>query len=117
MINPVEKIPDKMSRRAFLVALGAGLAAAGSLSGGWIFSTLRPVQVDLGNRLVRGTSAGVISQSLDQGQTWQRLANFGTHCGVTSLRQLTGLIYARLVVAGHAFWLSSTDAKTWRTVS
>jgi hypothetical protein len=117
MINRIEKTPFQISRRTFLKTLGAGLAAASGLSAGWLLALPGPAQIDLGNRLLRGTPAGLISQSLDNGQTWQPLANFGAHCRVDSLRTLNGMIYARMMVAGHAFWLSSSDAKTWRTVS
>ena len=118
MINRIKKTPDIISRRTFLKALGAGLVAVGGISGGWFLSLPNPpAQIDLGSRLLRGTPNGVISQSLDHGQTWQPLVNFGDHCHVDSFRTLNGTVYAKMMVAGHAFWLSSADAKTWRTVS
>jgi hypothetical protein len=115
MTNRIPTIPDSISRRTFLKVLGAGLVAASGLAGGWFLT--RPVQIDLGNRLLRGTPSGLISQSLDQGQTWQPLVNFGAHYSVASFDMRNGKIYAKMTVSGHAFWLSSSDAKTWRTVS
>jgi hypothetical protein len=117
MIHPIQNTPGRISRRTFLKTVGAGLAAAGGLSAGWFFTLPRSAQIDLGNRLLRGTPNGLISQSLDQGQTWQSLANFGATCSVDSFTTFKGKIYAKMIVAGHAFWLSSSDAKTWRTVA
>ena len=117
MIHAIEKRADPISRRDFFKVLGVGLAAAGALSGGWVLAEQLPVQIDFGERQVRGTAGGQISHSLDQGQTWQVLVNFGPQCSVTSLRALNGQIFARLVTAGYPFWLSSTDARTWRTIS
>ena len=117
MINRIQKIPDRISRRTFFKAIGAGLVAAGGLAGGWLLLPSKPAQIDLGDRLLRGAPGGLIAQSLDQGQTWQALANFGAHCRVDSFDTRDGKIFAKMMVAGHAFWLSSSDAKTWRTVA
>ena len=116
-MNPDGLISSQISRRAFLKTLGAGLMAAGALSGGWFLALQQPVQISFGERIMRGTPGGKISQSLDQGQTWQPLVNFGPQCSVASLHVLDRQIYARLVVAGHPFWLTSADARTWQTVS
>jgi hypothetical protein len=117
MIIQTKKTTDRISRRTFLIALGAGLVAASGLSESWLLAQPRPVQIDLGSCLLLGTPTGLISQSLDQGQTWQPLVNFGSSCSVASFSRRNGMIYAQLLISGHAFWLSSSDAKTWRTVS
>ena len=116
MDNPIEK-QGRISRRTFLKTLGAGVVAGRALTSGWFRSGQQPVEVVFGEGSYRGTPGGQISRSLDQGQTWQPLVNFGPQYSVASLYVLDRQIFARLVVSGHPFWLTSVDAVTWRTVS
>ena len=108
-------ISGRMTRRTFLKTLGTGLAAGGALSGGWLRA--QPVEAAFAGTLLRGTPGGRLAQSLDQGQTWQPLANFGAQCRIAELRAVDRQIYARLTVGGHPFWLVSNDGRTWRTAA
>jgi len=110
-------------RRDFLKVMGAGLASAWALSAAsapvtsWFGFPQLVAQTAFGSSLLRGTQDGKVFQSLDQGQTWQLLASFGSHCAVNNLLTRSGQLYIQLAVAGHTFWLSSTDARSWRTLS
>jgi hypothetical protein len=110
------------SRRDFLKLAGAGLASAWALSAAsapvtnWFSAPLLGAQAAFGSSLLRSTSDGQILKSVDAGQTWQSLASFGPHCTIQSLVTQDGKLYARLAVAGHSFWLVTTDTQTWRTL-
>src|SRR5512141_302262 len=73
-------------------------------------------QVDVLGRKLRGTFDGLILESVDGGNTWQRIANFGNHCSVWTIHEHQGQIYARIGVKGYQFTLRSTDARKWHTI-
>jgi len=112
-----------MQRRDFLKVMGAGLASAWALSASsapltnWFLTPHLGAQTTFRSSLLRGTQSGQIFQSLDQGQTWQLLACFGSHCAIYDLFTRNEQLYAQLAVSGHIFWLCTSDAKTWRTLS
>jgi hypothetical protein len=64
----------------------------------------------------RGTRDGRVLESVDNGRTWQQVANFGSHCTVKLLTMRRGQLQAQVGVASHKFALTSTDARVWRTV-
>ena len=118
-----ETLTNTIQRRDFLKLMGAGLASLWLLSASsapltapFVTPHLLAEQVSFGSRLLRGTQDGQIFQSLDQGQTWQVLASFGSHCAIRDLVSQNGQLYASLALAGHTFWISTADALTWRTL-
>jgi hypothetical protein len=122
-IMTAEKNFQGVQRRHFLKMLGAGLAAVTTISvssaplNSWFLTPQLPAQTEFGACQVRGTAGGQILQSRDEGQTWQALVSFGSHCAVQNLHTLNGQIFAQLSVQGYTFWLQSADAKIWRTLS
>jgi hypothetical protein len=74
------------------------------------------VQAEALGKKYRGTRTGLVFESTDDGQTWQQVANFGSHCAVMQLHEREGQIFADIAVADHGFVLKSADARTWRTV-
>ena len=66
-------------------------------------------------RLLRGTTDGLILESIDRGATWQTTAKFGSHCSIESLRERQGLVHAKVAVGGSSFVVASADARRWLT--
>jgi len=114
---------SRFQRRDFLKLMAAGLASTWALSASsapltnWFLSPAMTAQTTFGSLLLRGTSNGQIMQSQDQGKSWQLLIAFSEHFDVRSLVTKDGQVFAQMAVSGHTFWLSSQDAKTWRTLS
>jgi hypothetical protein len=113
-----------MNRRDFLKET-AGLSLAGLATLVWPVSQLSAltgqasmtVQAQAKGRLLRGTRDGLILESVDGGQTWQKVANFGKHCSIMAIRVYQGQIYTEVAVLGYPFTLQSADARLWRTTS
>lgn len=110
------------SRRDFFKA--TGLAAAGLSAGGLLLApavaqgagnTVLAQTTALG-KLYRGTRDGLIFESSDSGQSWQQVANFGSHCAVQALSDRRGNLQARIGVGAHGFELASADGRKWYTV-
>jgi hypothetical protein len=74
-----------------------------------------PVQLALKDRALQGTRDGQVLVSTDAGKTWQKTANFGSHCAVLDLVERNDLIYARVGLQQYSFVLQSADGRTWRT--
>ncbi len=114
---------SSFQRRDFLKLMAAGLASTWALSASsapltnWFLSPALTAQTTFGSLLLRGTNNGQIMQSQDQGKSWQLLIAFSEHFDVRSLLTKDGQVFAQMAVSGHTFWLSSQDAKTWRTLS
>lgn len=107
--------PIGLSRRSFIrTMLGGALMTVG----GRLYVAMPPAiaQSTVTLRQLKGTKDGLILESLDGGRTWQRVANFGAHCAVVTLRDSQGIVLVELAVAGHRFVLKSADARTWRTI-
>lgn len=106
-----------MNRRELLkAAAAAGLSlAALSLAPHGAPFVARVVEAAALGRLLRGTRDGRLLESVDDGQTWQVVANFGAACEVVSVAERNGRAHARIATAEGAFVLHSTDARTWRT--
>ncbi len=113
-MNLTSKLPERISRRKFLLA-AAGALAFVPLAGAQRLDA--PVQTSFRAGLMRGTTGGLIQRSLDAGQSWHGLANFGPQCAVTGLSDRGGQLLARLEVAGHPFLLVASDGKTWRSLA
>lgn len=109
-----DKLPERISRRKFLLA-AAGALVLIPLAGAQRLDVR--VQTSFQANLVRGTVGGQIQRSLDAGLSWHGLADFGPQCAVTGLSNRDGQLLARLEVAGHPFWLVSSDGKLWRSVA
>ncbi len=109
-----------MNRRSFLIGIAqltlGGIVVAG-LPGRLIASVLaaNPEARALG-RSFKGTRDGQILESLDNGKTWQRCADFGQRCSIVALREREGQLYVQVGVQGHSFYLRSSDAHKWYTV-
>jgi hypothetical protein len=114
---------QNMQRRDFLKVMGAGLVSVWTLSASsapltnWLLAPHLTAQTTFGASLLRGTQSGQIFQSLDQGQTWQILVSFDEHYAIHNLLTKNRQLYAQLAFSNHTFWLCSTDAKIWRTLS
>ena len=110
-----------LSRRNFI-------RAAGLATGGLILASVplvgagELIAAGPGNTVVRalgkqylGTADGLIFESVDSGQNWQRVANFGPHCAVVTLRERFGQLHALIGLKDQHFTLTSANARTWRT--
>jgi hypothetical protein len=71
--------------------------------------------VNLNGRLLRGTYAGEILESTDNGGNWRRAAYFGAGRPVLDLALRGGQVQARIGVDGHSFALTSADGRLWYT--
>jgi len=109
-----------MNRRHFLIGIAkvtlSGIAVA-ALPGSMMVAVRAadPEATALG-KLFKGTRDGRVFESLDGGQTWQPRANFGKHCAILALAEHQGQLWAQVGLQGHSFYLTSSDARTWRTV-
>lgn len=104
-----------MNRRSFLIGtakVALGVAVAAALPG----NVYAEPQARAFGRLYKGTFDGRILESLDNGQTWQRVMNFGPHLVVWQVREKSGQLYAQIGLQRHSFWLKSADARQWVTV-
>lgn len=107
------------SRRSFIKVTGLAIGALlmtpivtlpSSMSGRF------SIQAEALGKRYLGTRTGLVFESADGGQTWQQVANFGSHCAVMDLREREGQVFAAIAVAGYSFQLKSSDARLWRTV-
>ena len=104
------------SRRSFMRA--AGLTAGALLlvpvvvkgTGGY-----SSAHADALGKKYQGTRDGRVFESVDGGQTWQQVANFGSHCAVQALSNRRDKLQAQISVKGYRFVLISTDARIWYT--
>ncbi len=106
------KLLAQMSLSALAVAGFPG-RLAGAAGGLWPGR----VQAALGHRLLAGAAGGLILESLDDGRTWQRIANFGAHCVVEQILEHEGALYARVGLQRFSFALTSADGRTWYTAA
>jgi hypothetical protein len=110
-----------LSRRNFIRAAGlmtgALLLSPWPLAGAGGSMAARPVNtvVKVPGKEYLGTADGLIYESVDGGQSWQRVANFGQHCAVLTLRERQGQIHARIGLKDQYFTLTSANARTWHT--
>jgi hypothetical protein len=109
-----------MPRRVFVKGLLGGSLAI--LAGGAFLlreapASARATSAQSSNpkRRLRGTQDGLVQESLDGGQTWQTVANFGSSCAVARLVDAGGQINADINYKRNSFKLKSTDARVWRT--
>ncbi len=104
-----------MNRRRFLIGsaqVGLGVLVAAALPG----NVYAEPQARALGRLYKGTFDGQILESLDNGQTWQRVMNFGSHLAVWQVLEKSGQLYAEVGIQRYSFWLRSADARQWLTV-
>ncbi len=106
-----------MNRRQFL-SIATAVTAVGMvhLATPRLFATsgLAPI---LHSTFYRGTKGGKLYESIDRGETWQLIADFGSHCAIDRIVvQKNGDTVVKLVCAGYIFNLHSKDARVWHTV-
>ena len=65
--------------------------------------------------LVRGTFDGRILASLDDGQNWIKLIDFGEQLSVVHLAESRGRLMVVLDMGGRMFNLHSVDGRKWHT--
>ena len=75
------------------------------------------VQARVLGRLLRGTPDGFLFESIDEGQTWRKIAKFGRHCTIVSIHERQGQAQAEIDVQGYRFAVRSADVRMWRTIS
>jgi len=105
------------SRRSFMQV--AGLAAGAALLAPLVAEVVSGSSIAYADALgkkYKGTRDGHVFESVDGGQTWQQVANFGSHCAVLALSERRNRLEAEIGVAGYGFALTSTDARVWHTV-
>lgn len=126
-IGPAGCAPQRMeinlNRRHFLKAMAvttgalAGIAITSSpikaIATALIFPS--PVRLSIKGKILQGTQDGQILESTDAGKTWQKIANFGSHCSILDLMERGGLVYVQVGLQNHSFVLRSTDGRTWLT--
>jgi hypothetical protein len=115
---------DMMDRRSFLkgaVGFSTGgmtaLLLPGLQLGALADAASSSVQATVLGRVLRGTRDGQIFEFLANDQNWHRIAKFGTHCAIVSIRESQGQIQAEIAVQGYRFVVKSADARLWRLVS
>lgn len=106
-----------MNRRSFLTLAAVSPVVAGvpvllsapqqSLAGGTAAATQATGFL--------GTADGRIYKSVQAGETWSLLANFGKHCTVRHIRDAGDSLEATIETRGFVFTLLSTDGRVWRT--
>ncbi len=100
------------------MAVVSGAAAAYAFTGTPVgkaaarFSRARWVAFQ--GRLLRGMPDGKLLESRDDGQSWQKIADFGSRCAVLALLERDGLVYAQVGHKNFSFLLRSADARVWR---
>jgi hypothetical protein len=105
------------SRRRFMQV--AGLAAWAALLAPVVAQVVSGAAIAYAEALgkqYKGTRDGRVYESVDRGQSWQQVANFGSHCAVLALADRKGRLQAKIGVGGYDFGLISADARVWRTV-
>ena len=113
-----------MNRRAFIKSVAltslAGFAAI-SMPTLQASAGLTPppaeVSIKARGRMVKGTRDGRLFESLDGGNTWRALVNFGPQCPILEIQQRRGALYARVGFQRYSFLLKSADGRTWITTN
>lgn len=110
-----------MDRRSFLktMAAASGAVAAYAFTGTPVRKAAaafqpRPVELTFQGRLLRGMPDGKLLESQDNGQSWQKIADFGSCCAVLTLLERGGMVYAQVGHKNFSFLLRSADARVWR---
>lgn len=73
-------------------------------------------EVRFGERLFRGTFDGIIQSSLDNGQSWEKTMNFGSHIQVVDFKVEQDRLIAKLKLGLHNFLVESLDGRIWKTI-
>lgn len=73
-------------------------------------------EAHFGNLLFRGSFDGVIQSSSDEGQTWEKMMNFGTHIQVVEFDLDQEKLIATLKLGKYKFLVESSDGRIWKTV-
>jgi len=67
-------------------------------------------------RHFQGTTNGRLLESLDGGQTWKKIADFGDHCSVLAIQERHNTLYLQVGIQQFSFFLKSSDGRLWRTI-
>lgn len=101
------------NRRSFLkkAALGSVLCVLAP-----IVSAVDQIHVYAasGNKLYRGTKNGLLFLSIDDGVTWQNIANFGSQNAIENISFTTNVsVKVDILHLGHKFAIYSRNDKIW----
>lgn len=109
----MNKLP--LSRRQFIKI--AGISAAVIVTYPLVDHALQLVpKITFQEQLFRGTFDGLIERSKDNGQSWEKMMNFGGHIQVEGFRIVQERLIASLKLGHHSFLVESMDGRIWKTI-
>jgi hypothetical protein len=73
-------------------------------------------QAQAAGKMFKGSAEGQIFESTNGGQTWRPIANFGPACPIVNVFQNGPQLYAEVGCQNHTFFITSTDARSWRAL-
>jgi len=72
-------------------------------------------QIRFRQRIFRGTFDGIIQSSKDDGQSWEKMMNFGNHIQVVDFNINQDRLIAKLKLGHNSFQVESMDGRIWKT--
>jgi hypothetical protein len=105
----------KLTRREFLKVAGISTSILASYPIIKHAINLFP-EIRFGERIFRGTFDGIIQSSLNDGQTWEKMMNFGSHIQVVDFKIDRDLLIADLKLGHNGFQVVTQDGHIWKTV-
>lgn len=104
-----------LTRREFLKVAGisAGIVTAYPLVN---YAKQFFPEIRFRNRLFRGTMNGIIQSSIDEGQTWEKMMNFGSSIQVVDFKINENSLIAKLKLGKHDFLVESVEGLIWKTI-
>lgn len=68
-------------------------------------------------KVYRGSKDGKLFESLNAGESWAQVADFGEACAIEQIDSsaANGRLTLHLSYQNHSFRLTSADARTWHT--
>ncbi|PKO05079.1 MAG: hypothetical protein CVU41_13645 [Chloroflexi bacterium HGW-Chloroflexi-3] len=104
-----------ITRREFLQV--AGISATVLIGYPFIKQTINLFpQIKFRERIFRGTFDGIIKSSMDDGQSWENMMNFGSHIQVVDFKTNHDKLIAKLKLGHHDFLVESLDGRIWKTI-
>jgi hypothetical protein len=107
-----------MNRRDFIKLSAVAAASVFTNLGSFGKLLNQPVEIELGEKIIRGTMDGKIFASLDSGKSWQTHTTFAEEVSVLELAvDRTEQLYAQLGFHGHSFQVKlAQDGHSWIAV-